>query len=64
MEMNIVTATAIEAAENGTHRATTNRQHQAGQPNAGAATVLSPEIMQRGPRNCLSVRHQMVYQLG
>ena len=41
MEMNSVMATEICSRRSGAHCAAANRQHQAGQPNAGAAAVLS-----------------------
>ena len=47
MEMNSVMATEIVATEV-EHCAAANRQHQAGQPNVGAAAVLPAAALQRG----------------
>lgn len=48
----------------GAHCVAANRQHQVGQPNAGAAAVLSATALQKGSRRGISVRHQVVHQLG
>ena len=60
MEMNPVMATEIVAAE--VEHIVLPQIVSIKQ--ASRMLGLPPYFMQRGPRNCLSVRHQMVYQLG
>ena len=63
MEMNSVMATEIVAAEV-EHIVLPQIVSIKQAPNVGAAAVLPAAALQRGSRRGISVRHQVVHQLG